>query len=204
MAKGVFFSFNYDNVKDFRVNVVRMSGQFQKNEETHFMDKSIWEKAKTKGEKALCELIDNGLSGSSTLAVLIGSDTFDRKWVRYELLKSFTLGKGILGIHINRIKGKDGFISAKGRSPFEGLRIIVDENGQKIRFEELKDRAWRPFRLLPEANNNVSHTKYFRSGGLFRQSEHGRTFLFSDLFKNYCWVTDNAQQNFKNWIADAN
>ena len=47
MARFVFFSFAYDDVKNFKVNVVRHSWLINKSEET-FTDGSIWEKEKTK------------------------------------------------------------------------------------------------------------------------------------------------------------
>ena len=50
MAKQVFFSFHYDDVKTFRANVVRNHG-FAKpsGREAGFFDASIWEDAKGHG-----------------------------------------------------------------------------------------------------------------------------------------------------------
>lgn len=202
MARRVFFSFDYENVSDFRVNVIRKA-RFT-NGENYFVDNSMWEKAKTKGEPALKKLIDEGLTGSSVTAVLIGSNTYSRKWVRYELIKSFTMGKGIFGIHINRIKGKDQYIEAKGENPFEYLRICVDSEGKKVYFEELIGRKWRAFSLQPEDNNRVSNTRHFSLGDKYNENQCGKTYKFSELgFRTRCWVNDNAKENLADWIEEA-
>src|SRR5438046_2389562 len=105
MPRYIFFSFAYDDVKNFRVNVVRNSWLLNNNQET-FIDGSMWEKAKAKGPAYIKRLIDSGLNQTSVTAILIGSTTANRRWVNYEIIKSFERGNGILGIHINRIKGK--------------------------------------------------------------------------------------------------
>lgn len=55
MARFVFFSFAYDDVKNFKVNVVRNSWLLKNREET-FVDGSIW--GKTKGDAFLIKVID--------------------------------------------------------------------------------------------------------------------------------------------------
>ena len=48
MAKKVFFSFHYQDVIDFRANVVRKHGSFKlSSQDAGFYDSSMWEKAKT-------------------------------------------------------------------------------------------------------------------------------------------------------------
>lgn len=50
MARKVFFSFHYDDVKSFRVNVVRNSSMFKASGDTsRVMDASMWEEARLKG-----------------------------------------------------------------------------------------------------------------------------------------------------------
>lgn len=63
MARYVFFSFAYDDVKNFKVNVVRNSWLINNSAET-FVDGSIWEKSKTKGDAYLKRLIEDGLNGT--------------------------------------------------------------------------------------------------------------------------------------------
>ena len=64
MARRVFFSFHYNDVSDFKVNVVRNSDALKrKGNFATFIDKSLWEEARQKSPAALKELINNGLNG---------------------------------------------------------------------------------------------------------------------------------------------
>src|ERR1019366_3474129 len=103
MARSVFFSFHYKDVSSFRANVVRQSWVTMKDRKVTFIDKSLWEEAEKKGVQALKVLIEKSLVGTSVTIVLVGSETSTRRYVKYEIVKSFVEGKGILAIHINRI-----------------------------------------------------------------------------------------------------
>jgi len=82
MAKRVFFSFHYQDVIDFRANTVRNHWLTKKDrEDAGFFDASIWESAKKKGDIALKRLINGALKNTSVTCVLIGSQTFNRRWV---------------------------------------------------------------------------------------------------------------------------
>src|SRR6266446_3081700 len=108
MAKRVFFSFHYQDVIDFRANVVRQHWQLKPDrEDAGFFDASIWESAKRTGSVAVKRLVNSGLEGTSVTCVLVGSETFERPWVRYEILKSFRRGNKLLAVDINSIAGKD-------------------------------------------------------------------------------------------------
>ena len=71
-GKKSFFSFHYER-DIWRVNQVRYSWLTKPNrEEAGFWDASLWEKTKLKGDKAIKNLIDEGLNNTSVTAVLIG------------------------------------------------------------------------------------------------------------------------------------
>ena len=152
MARHVFFSFAYNDVKNFKVNVVRNSFLINNSEDT-FVDGSIWETEKTKSPKLIKSLIINGLNNTSVTSILIGSETANRRWVNYEIIKSFERGNGILAIHINRIRNKHQVISARGLNPFDRLGFQISEDGGKIIFYELVLGRWRPNFDVPEINN---------------------------------------------------
>jgi hypothetical protein len=84
MAKRVYFAFHYQDVIDFRANVVRNHWCTKPDrEDAGFYDASIWEEAKKKGDTGLKRLINGGLDNTSNTCVLIGSSTYARPWVRY-------------------------------------------------------------------------------------------------------------------------
>lgn len=200
MARNVFFSFAYEDVKNFKVNVVR-NNWLTKDRENTFVDGSIWENSKTKGDAALKKLIEEGLNSTSVTAILIGQNTANRRWVNYEIVKSFDKGNGIIGIHINRIKGTTG-LTAKGLNPLDRLGLQISEDGAKIRFYELENRKWYEYADLPIINNKKSNTLYFGHHWLYGNN-YGKFYRFSEFFKLGCWDTDNGNLNFSRWIEEA-
>jgi hypothetical protein len=204
MARRAFFSFHYNDVSSFRANVVRQSWvTHDRGRQDTFFDNSIWEKAQTKGTDAIKELIEVGMKGSTVTVVLIGEGTHERRWVKYEILKSFERGNGILGIHINRIRGKDGYITSRGLNPLERLKFLVSPDGTKIHFFELVDQKWRGNGDLPQINNKKSNSFYYPEGFIFKNSDWGKSFLFSNHFKTYCWDKDNGYKNLPDWVEQA-
>jgi len=149
MPRYSFFSFCYEDVKNFKVNVVRNSWLLNHSTDT-FIDGSIWEKEKSKGPTVIKNLIEIGLKKTSVTTILIGDETAERRWVKYEIVKSFEKGNGILGIHINRIRGKEQVISSRGLNPLDRLAFQISEDGKKIRFYELVNRRGVTFADLPE------------------------------------------------------
>jgi len=115
MAHRAFFSFHYEEDVT-RSSVVRNSEALKK-QPSAFIDASLWEEAKKKGEKAVQKLIDDALVGTTVTVVLIGSETSSRKWVNYEIDQSEKRGNGLLGVYIHKTKDLDGDTAAKGKNP---------------------------------------------------------------------------------------
>ena len=106
MARRVFFSFKYEDVS--RAMVVRNSWVTQSREAAGFVDAADFEEVKKKGEAAIKRWIDGQLKGTSVTVVLIGKDTCDSKYVKYEIEKSIEIGNGILAIDVSKIKDLNG------------------------------------------------------------------------------------------------
>jgi len=134
MARRVFFSFHYER-DIWRANVVRNSWVTQDREAAGFWDASLWEEAKKKNDDAIKRMIDKGLEGTSVTVVLIGKETSDRKWVRYEIKESYKKGNGLLGVYIHNIKGKDGYTDTKGDNPFD--YIYIERADKKVYFSKM-------------------------------------------------------------------
>ena len=103
MARRVFFSFHYDNDIN-RSMTVRNSWVTQGKEAAGFVDKAEFEQIKRQGQKVVENWIDRQLNGTSVTIVLIGSDTLNRPFVKYEICKSIERNNGIIGVHINGVR----------------------------------------------------------------------------------------------------
>ena len=93
MARRVYFAFHYRDVASFRANVVRNSWVTKPDKEgAGFWDAADWEKLKRQRDEATQRWIDNKqLEGTSVTAVLIGAETSDRDWIKYEIKKSLII-----------------------------------------------------------------------------------------------------------------
>lgn len=134
MARRVFFSFHYKN-DVWRANQVRNSWVTQGKEAVGFVDSADFEKVEKEGEDAIKRWIDNQLTGTSVTVVLIGSETSSRKYVQYELQKSYKKGNGIIGVFIHKLKDKDGNTSTKGDTTFGELG--KDKDGNSVYFYQI-------------------------------------------------------------------
>jgi MTH538 TIR-like domain (DUF1863). len=200
MARYVFFSFDYEDVKNFKVNVVRNSWLIN-NSQSVFIDGSIWESEKSKGADVIKDLIADGLSQTSVTAVLIGENTYSRRWVKYEIVKSFEKGNGLFAVHINRIKGRTG-LTARGLNPFDKLGFEISNDGKKISFFELINRHWYGYADLPMINNKKTNSLHF-TDHWWSGNEFGKFFRFSEKFPTYCWDFDEGHPNFSGWTEIA-
>jgi hypothetical protein len=70
--------------------------------------------------------IDEQIEQADVTAVLIGTNTSRREHVGYAIRRSAELGRGLLGIYIEKCKDKFGRTSARGASPFDLIRIDRD------------------------------------------------------------------------------
>jgi hypothetical protein len=126
MARRVFFSFKYEDVS--RAMVVRNSWVTQGKEAAGFIDAAEFEKLKKKGDAAIKAWVDSQLSGTSVTVVLVGEETCDSRWVKYEIAKSKELGHGLLGIDVSKIKDLSGNTSERcGKIP-EGYKFYLWNN----------------------------------------------------------------------------
>lgn len=190
MAKRVFFSFHYQDVADFRANVVRQSGVTKERGESGFFDSSLWEKSRISGDAAIKRLIDNGLDGTSHTAVLIGSDTFQRRWVRYEILKSIWKGNGITGIHINKVQCKNQRTKYHGPNPLDFLGLKYNEKGNAVYPCEWNGDKWIYANDIAGWSLEVP-----------RPSNKNQLITLSSLYNTYCWKDHDGYNNFGKWIG---
>lgn len=83
MANRVFFSFHYQDVIDFRANVLRNHWVAKADRvAAGLYDASIWEEAKRQGNVTLKRLINSGLQNTSNTCVLTLSVPSDARSTR--------------------------------------------------------------------------------------------------------------------------
>ncbi|MDR3213647.1 MAG: TIR domain-containing protein [Azoarcus sp.] len=193
MAKRVFFSFHYKDVVDFRANVVRNHWMTKPDRESRgYYDASIWESARKQGDIALKRLINDGLEQTSNTCVLIGSQTFERPWVRYELLKSFKKGNHIFGVHINSIRAKDGTTKNKGANPLEYVAVSYSDSGLTATLWEKTNGKWLEYdKIDGSASYRVNVKKEYQ----------GNSYNLSRFYSVYDWVGDDGFNNFVTWVG---
>jgi hypothetical protein len=119
MARRVFYSFYYKE-DNWRASQVRNMGVIEGNKPVSDND---WEQITRGGEDAIKRWINDQMNGTSCTIVLIGGNTAGRKWINYEIKKSWEEHKGILGIYIHNLKDKDGKQSSIGKNPFDDFNI---------------------------------------------------------------------------------
>jgi len=119
MARRVFYSFYYKE-DNWRASQVRNMGVIEGNQPVSDND---WEQITKGGDEAIKKWINGQMNGTSCTIVLIGSNTAGRKWIKYEIKKSWEDGKGLLGIYVHNFKDKDGNQSLKGKNPFDEFNL---------------------------------------------------------------------------------
>lgn len=126
MARKCFYSFHYvpDN---WRVSMIRNIGAIEGNKPASDND---WESITNGGDKKIEKWITEQMKGRTCTIVLAGSNTANRKWINYEIVKSWNDGKGVLVIFIHNLKDKKGKQCSKGANPL--YYITQNTTGKRL------------------------------------------------------------------------
>lgn len=119
MTRRVFFSFHYQ-ADNSRVQQIKNMGAV---EHQKTMNSNEWETLKRNGDLSIKRWINKSMENTSCTVVLIGENTYSRKWVQYEITRSIEIGKPIFGIYINNLKDFFRKTSPKGLNPFKVLGL---------------------------------------------------------------------------------
>ena len=122
MARRAFFSFHY-KPDNWRASQIRNMGALESNAPVSDND---WEKIMRGGDTAIQNWIDSQIEGKSCTIVLIGAATAGRKWIKYEIEKSWNDGKGVLGIYIHNLEDRYGKQSIRGGNLFDDFTMQRD------------------------------------------------------------------------------
>ncbi len=155
-----------------------------------FFDGSVFE-AKQREDEVLKRFLREGLGNTSVTCVLVGAETCLRRWVRYEIIRSFMRGNGLLAVRIHGIGSLHTPASSEGKNPFDCLAFEV--TGDRVAFKELMTSGWEP--AMDVATMPLREVAYSLGG----MSNH----VFSNLFPIYDWTTDRGYDNLGSWIETA-
>ncbi len=119
MKRRVFFSFHYEK-DNWRASQIRNMGILEGNPPISDND---WESIKREGDKAIQNWIESQIKGKTCCIVLIGEETYRRRWINFEIKLAWKMGLGVLGIYIDGLKDCDGNTSKVGANPFSAIRF---------------------------------------------------------------------------------
>ena len=125
MGRRVFFSFHYQQDLG-RASQVRDRWRLS-GEASIFLDSDSWDAIKRQGPATIKSWIARQMDDTSVTVVLIGEHTASRRYVKFEVERSLSEGKGILGIYIDGIRDGNGQTSARGRNPLDAFTEGVPE-----------------------------------------------------------------------------
>jgi hypothetical protein len=136
-GRRTFFSFHYQR-DIWRATNVRNSNVVTAKASAGWTDASIWEEAKKTGRKAVEKLIDDALRGTSVTVVLIGAQTYRRKYIEYEIEQSVERGNGMLGIFIHKIADQFQKTDVKGPAP----QLLLDHGVSCRTWDRGRFQTW--------------------------------------------------------------
>jgi len=126
MARKCFYSFHY-KPDCVRASQVRNIGVIEGNQPVSDND---WETVTKGGDDAIKRWIASQMKGKTCTIVLVGSNTANRKWINYEIIKAWDDRLGVVGICIHGLKNFEGETSTQGNNPFD--YIGYGNTGKKL------------------------------------------------------------------------
>jgi hypothetical protein len=203
VKRKVYFAFRYKDI--MRVNNVRQSGKIGLEEDKNprdFYDRSIWEKRAISDPDSLKRLMREGVEHSSVVCVLSGSDTYDSRWVKYEIARAVVDNRGLLNVDINELPShQTGRPDTPALNTLEVMGIYHDFNEQFYLWEKRLDLVsvlparyeWRWHRY-EDYTNPVSIPAYLSDPAV------GYIRPLSDGARSRSYVRDLGYQNIGQWI----
>jgi hypothetical protein len=190
MVFRAYFAFDYEDVDDFRVNLVRnhkFAGDIQKA--SHFA-KGNWDASRKKDAAELKRLISAELEGTFATIVLCGERTHARRWVRYEIFKSIEQGNALLAVKIHNIMGKDKRKAPSGPNPLDYVGLLISDDGRRGRPTEWDSTKWVMCADVDEFPISEQPPEL-----------RNKNLQLSHWYKSYDWVEDDGLNNFYSWIS---
>jgi hypothetical protein len=206
VKRKVYFAFSFIDI--VRVNNVRQIGKIGPRESRNartFYDRSIWEQRSITNDDGLKNLMRNGVKHSSAVCVLIGTDTWDSRWVKYEIARAVSDGRGLFGVHINSLnhhvrRAPD----PPGYNPLHLMGVYRDLNGKFYLWEksiviknvETGELGWE-WQEYEDYTDPILLPRYIADVGV----QH--VIPLSWVTRQYDFVTEAGAKNIGAWIDAA-
>jgi len=205
VKRKVYFAFDFDDL--MRVNNVRQVGKLDRPEVRNartFYDRSIWDSRDINDIATLKSLMRNCVKYSSVVCVLVGTNTWMSRWVKYEISRSVIDQKGLLVVHINSLRHVRRAPDPLGFNLLNNIGIYHSVEGKfylyERRFEVVNfltgqgDWVWRPY---SDYSHPVLLPRYLPAPDI----EHVR--WLSPYVDEYDYVSDEGPKNIGTWIDRA-
>lgn len=196
MARRTFFSFHYQ-ADVWRAMNVRNCWVAKPSEERAegFWDSSVFEASKRQSADALKRFLREGLENTSVTCVLAGTNTYARRWVRYEIARSVIRGNGIVTVFIHGVRDREGQLATKGPDPLAQMGVYRADNDRKIYLCEYRDGEWVKYGdySLPIPENEL----------VFEAPRSNTVVQLSRHYLAYDFTGQNGRNNIAGWIETA-
>ena len=194
MARRTFFSVHYQPPDIWRAMNVRKSWVVTDDQDDRgFFDSSVFEAAKRQSENALTRFLREALANTSVTCVLTGFQTWQRRWVKYEIARSLIKDNGLLTVRIHRLKSQQGKTTTKGADPLSGIGLYRT-NG-KILLAEWKGGKWVRY---DDYKNTIPETDLW-----FPPPTSRKPIPLSRHCESYDFVANSGRTNIGDWIEEA-
>jgi antiphage defense system Thoeris ThsB-like protein len=201
----VYFAFRYRDI--MRVNNVRNAWRIDHPSSPtnrSFYDRSIWDGSNAKTVEGLKDVMRRGVEFSSAVCVLVGTDTWWSRWVRYEIARSVVDEKGLLAVHI---KGLNHVATqapcAHGSNPLHYIGVYGSPDGGYHLYEKVPDFdpqpgslpwRWVPYEDFKSAVPLPRYIPYVQTGYVQPLSGYVR---------EYDYAAESGHTNIGAWIDQA-
>lgn len=123
-TKKVFYSFHFDN-DVMRVQQIRNIGALEDNKPVSVNE---WEQIRRGSDSSIEKWIDENMRYRNCVVVLVGEETANRKWVKYEIKKAWNDRRGLVGIYIHNLRCPRNGLGKQGQNPFDQFTV----NGRSL------------------------------------------------------------------------
>lgn len=202
----VYFAFRFKDI--MRVNNVRQSGKIGHDQEKNprdFYDRSIWEKSSSTEPETLKRLMREAVEHSSVVCLLNGIETYNSRWVKYEIARAVIDKKGLLNVDIAGLTHHQTLVpETPGLNPLSAIGIFKHGSGKFYLYEhKLLLKSVAPAKYEWEWHPYLDYTLPVSLPPYLIAPQVGYVMPLSEGARSYDYVTHSGVTNLGTWIDAA-